>query len=56
MYIEACLDFPEEEIDFIEKGQIKSKINHSAGDCVLQETAAKGQMIQDGFQVACRQA
>ena len=27
MYIEACLDFPEEEIDFIEKGQIKAKLN-----------------------------
>jgi len=52
MYIEACLDFPEEEIDFIEKGQIKSKIQSiQQAIAVLQETAAKGQMIQDGFQV-----
>ena len=52
MYIEACLDFPEEEIDFIEKGQIKSKIQSiQQAIVVLQETAAKGQMIQDGFQV-----
>ena len=52
MYIEACLDFPEEEIDFIEKGQIKSKIQSIQQAIVaLKETAAKGQMIQDGFQV-----
>ena len=52
MFIEACLDFPEEEIDFIEKGQIKSKIQSiQQAIVVLQETAAKGQMIQDGFQV-----
>jgi tRNA modification GTPase len=52
MYIEACLDFPEEEIDFIEKGQIKAKIESIRQSIIdLNQIAAKGQIIQDGFQV-----
>jgi len=53
MYIEACLDFPEEEIDFIEKGQIKVKIESIIQSILdLNKIATKGQIIQDGFQ-AC---
>ena len=52
MYIEACLDFPEEEIDFIEKGQIKAKIESIRQSILdLNKIATKGQIIQDGFQV-----
>ena len=52
MYIEACLDFPEEEIDFIEKGQIKAKIESISQSILdLNKIATKGQIIQDGFQV-----
>jgi tRNA modification GTPase len=52
MYIEACLDFPEEEIDFIEKGQIKAKIRSISQSILdLNKIATKGQIIQDGFQV-----
>ena len=52
MYIEACLDFPEEEIDFIEKGQIKTKIESISQSILdLNKIATKGQIIQDGFQV-----
>ena len=52
MYIEACLDFPEEEIDFIEKGQIKAKIESIKQSILdLNKIATKGQIIQDGFQV-----
>ena len=52
MYIEACLDFPEEEIDFIEKGQIKAKIEFIRQSILdLNKIATKGQIIQDGFQV-----
>jgi len=52
MYMEACLDFPEEEIDFIEKGQIKAKIESIRQSILdLNKIATKGQIIQDGFQV-----
>jgi len=52
MYIEACLDFPEEGIDFIEKGQIKEKIESISQSILdLNKIATKGQIIQDGFQV-----
>ena len=52
MYIEACLDFPEEEIDFIKKGQIKVKIESIRQSILdLNKIATKGQIIQDGFQV-----
>ncbi len=52
MYIEACLDFPDEDIDFIKKGQIKEKlliIKQEIDELLL--VAKKGQIIQDGFQM-----
>ena len=52
MYIEACLDFPEEDIDFIEKGQILEKLSQvqtEINDILV--VAKKGQIIQEGFQV-----
>ena len=35
MYVEACLDFPEEDIDFISEGNVKEKLQN------LTETMAK---------------
>src|SRR6056300_7207 len=52
-YIEACLDFPDEDIDFIKKGQIQEKllaIKQEIDELLLVDK--KGQIIQDGFQ-AC---
>lgn len=52
MYIEACLDFPDEDIDFIKKGQIEEKllvIKQEIDELLL--VAKKGQIIQDGFQM-----
>ncbi len=52
MYIEACLDFPDEDIDFIKKGQIQKKllaIKQEINELLL--VAKKGQIIQDGFQM-----
>ena len=52
MYIEACLDFPDEDIDFIKKGQIQEKllaIKQEINELLL--VAKKGQIIQDGFQM-----
>lgn len=52
MYIEACLDFPDEDIDFIKKGQIQEKllaIKQEIDELLL--VAKKGQIIQDGFQM-----
>ena len=28
MYVEACLDFPEEDIDFINEGNVKDKLQN----------------------------
>lgn len=52
MYIEACLDFPDEDIDFIKKGQIEDKllvVKQEIDELLL--VAKKGQIIQDGFQM-----
>ena len=50
MYVEACLDFPEEDIDFISEGNVKEKLQ------ILTETMAKiiqaasqGQLLRDGI-------
>lgn len=51
-YVEAALDFPEEEIDFIKDGQIKEKIKSLLS--VLHEilkTAGQGKLLRDGVQL-----
>jgi len=52
LYVEACLDFPEEEIDFITSGNVRAKI------LALQEElstifskAKQGALLREGFQV-----
>ena len=52
MYIEACLDFPDDDIDFIKKGQIEKKLLAIKQEIdELFKVAKKGQIIQDGFQM-----
>ncbi|MEK9770820.1 MAG: tRNA uridine-5-carboxymethylaminomethyl(34) synthesis GTPase MnmE [Nitrosomonadales bacterium] len=52
LYVEACLDFPEEDIDFIKKGDIKEKLLAIKTALLsLLDTSKKGQVIQDGFQM-----
>lgn len=52
MYVEAAIDFPEEEIDFLSDGKIQSQLE----DIVSQlsktlEKARQGSLLQEGMQV-----
>lgn len=53
IYIEASLDFPEEEIDFLSEGQIDKKINVLSQklDALIQQTA-QGKLISQGIDLA----
>lgn len=52
MYVEACLDFPEEEIDFITQGRVAEKLS-----TIVQELdqvfsrARQGNLLREGIQV-----
>ena len=51
-YVEAAIDFPEEEIDFLSDAELKDRV----ADCgavfdTLLEQAAVGRVLRDGFQV-----
>ena len=52
LYVEACLDFPEEDIDFISQGGVAEKLaSVSAGlETVFQE-ARQGNLLREGMQV-----
>lgn len=52
MYVEACLDFPEEEIDFITQGRVGEKLS------IIQlelssvfKSAKQGNLLREGIQV-----
>lgn len=50
MYIEAALDFPEEEIDFLSEGHIEEKLEAWGADvAALLATARQGRIINDGI-------
>jgi tRNA modification GTPase len=52
MYVEACLDFPEEEIDFISEGGVAEKLAGVAG--VLKHVfagARQGNLLREGIHV-----
>lgn len=52
MYVEACLDFPEEEIDFISQGRVADKIAQIQQVLNLVFNQAKqGALLRDGIQV-----
>ncbi|MGB2833686.1 MAG: tRNA uridine-5-carboxymethylaminomethyl(34) synthesis GTPase MnmE [Methylotenera sp.] len=52
MFVEACLDFPEEEIDFITQGRVAEKL-----DAIIAELSAvflkakQGSLLRDGINV-----
>ncbi len=52
MYVEACLDFPEEEIDFITQGRVLEKLaaNQSALDNIFNK-AKQCVLLRDGINV-----
>jgi tRNA modification GTPase len=52
MYVEACLDFPEEDIDFITQGGVAEKLAAIAAE--LREVfcnARQGNLLREGLQV-----
>ena len=52
MYIEACLDFPEEEIDFITEGKVEEKLKKLSETIKkILLTAQQGQLLRDGINI-----
>lgn len=52
LYIEAAIDFPEEEIDFLADGVIAARLNKLRDQLsVLQTAAGQGRLLRDGMTV-----
>lgn len=52
VFIEAAIDFPDEEIDFLSDAQVKAKIaSLHAAFAQLDKTVLQGCLLRDGFQV-----
>jgi len=52
MHVEAAIDFPEEEIDFLSDELLLRRLNEcAAAFALLQEQAQQGRVLRDGFQV-----
>lgn len=52
MYVEACLDFPEEEIDFITQGKVAEKLAVIIAELKTVFSKAKqGSLLREGLQV-----
>lgn len=53
MYVEAAIDFPEEEIDFLDNAEITASITHICTQLSeLVDNAARGQVLSEGLRVA----
>jgi tRNA modification GTPase len=52
MYVEAAIDFPEEEVDFLSDAALQARLKtcRSAFDSLLQQ-AQVGQVLRDGYRV-----
>jgi len=52
LHVEAAIDFPEEEIDFLSDEALLKRIEECASAFdVLREHAAQGRLLRDGYQV-----
>jgi tRNA modification GTPase len=52
MYVEACLDFPEEDIDFISQGKVAEKLSAIAEELKFVFSKAKqGSLLREGLQI-----
>ncbi|WP_137719549.1 tRNA uridine-5-carboxymethylaminomethyl(34) synthesis GTPase MnmE [Methylobacillus flagellatus] len=52
LYVEACLDFPEEDIDFITQGGVRAKLEEvSAALQQLHASARQGNLLREGIRV-----
>jgi len=52
MYVEAAIDFPDEEIDFLSDGKVANDLNNiRATLATLTDTAQQGTFLREGMQV-----
>ncbi len=52
LYVEAAIDFPEEEIDFLNDGKIATMLNHLLLDLdQIRNSACQGAMMREGLSV-----
>ncbi len=52
MHVEAAIDFPEEDIDFLADDVLHARVEECrAAFVVLRENASQGRLLRDGFQV-----
>jgi tRNA modification GTPase len=52
MYIEAAIDFPEEEVDFLADGEVRTRLDRLATILVeILATAQQGALLRDGMTV-----
>jgi tRNA modification GTPase len=52
MYVEAAIDFPEEEIDFLGTGELRRRLETVAAEFDrIEATARQGRLLRDGIQV-----
>lgn len=52
MYVEACLDFPEEDIDFITQGDVAGKLGAIATELArISASAKQGNLLREGIHV-----
>lgn len=52
IYVEACLDFPEEEIDFITQGKVAEKLVAIKKELdLVSERAKQGSLLREGMQI-----
>jgi len=52
MYVEAAIDFPEEEVDFLSVGELRRRLDAAAAgfDCI-EASARQGRLLRDGIHV-----
>ena len=49
-YVEACIDFPEEEIDFLSDAQVQTRLETLTGQLQdVQQQARQGQLLREGM-------
>lgn len=52
LFIEACLDFPEEDIDFITEGKVKEKLTRLESEIKnIFANASQGHLLREGIRV-----
>lgn len=52
IYVEAAIDFPDEEIDFLNDGNVKNKLQHIIDEVnIIIKNANQGRILQEGITV-----